>query len=340
MSTKRWLRLEQMFVDALQLPPPAREDSVARACGDDNALQREAMRLLAAHDQSGEFLATPALDVLAHSVSVGGWTLQPGQRIGVYTTLRLLGAGGSGEVWRARDDRLGRDVAIKVLLPHHSSDAEHVRRFAEEARTAGALNHPNILTVHDAGEHRGVPFLVSECLEGRSLRQRMVAGRIAVPETIAIALGIARGLAAAHTRGIIHRDLKPENTFIVDDGGAVKILDFGLATLQSSLGPPEEHEERAASGVIIGTAAYMAPEQVRDQEVDARTDLFALGVMLYMKCSRAGTVPAPEHFRDLECRAYRRSSATPDHAGGGAGAVPDRDPPAPAVTGSALSVRH
>ena len=278
MNSERWLRLEQIFVGAVDLSPSAREDAVARACAGDAVLQREAMLLLAAHDGSGGFLATPALDLLAHSVSVGGWTLQPGQRVGAYTILSLLGAGGAGEVWRARDDRLGRDVAIKVLLPHHSSDAEHIRRFAEEARSAGALNHPNILTVHDAGEHRGVPFLVSECLEGRSLRQRMEAGRIPVPETIGIALGIARGLAAAHTRGIIHRDLKPENTFIVDDGGAVKILDFGLATLQSSLG---REEDQTATGVIVGTAGYMAPEQVRDLDVDARTDLFALGVMLY-----------------------------------------------------------
>ena len=280
MSTERWLRLERMFADALQLPPPARRESVSRACAGDDLLQREAMLLLEAHDESGQFLARPALDVLAHSVSVGGWTLQPGQRMDAYTILRLLGAGGSGEVWRARDDRLGRDVAIKVLLPHHSSDAEHVRRFAEEARTAGALNHPNILTVHDVGEHRGVPFLVSECLEGRSLRQRMDAGRIPVAEATAIALGIARGLAAAHGRGIIHRDLKPENTFIVDNGG-VKILDFGLATLESSLGRFQDQQERATTGVILGTAGYMAPEQVRDEEIDARTDLFALGVILY-----------------------------------------------------------
>ena len=299
MSTERWLRLEQIFGNALQLPPSARHESVSRACAGDDALQREATLLLAAHDESGQFLARPALDLLAHSVSVGGWTLQPGQRIGAYTILRLLGAGGSGEVWRARDDRLGRDVAIKVLLPHHSSDAEHVRRFAEEARTAGALNHPNVLTVHDAGEHRGVPFLVSECLEGRSLRQRMEAGRIPVPETIGIALGIARGLAAAHTRGIIHRDLKPENTFIADDGGAVKILDFGLATLESSLERFEDQEERAATGVIVGTAGYMAPEQVRDEEVDARADLFALGVMLYEMLEGRHPFRRPSIFETL-----------------------------------------
>ncbi len=299
MSTERWLRLEQVFVDAVELPPSARHEAVSRACAGDDALQREAMLLLAAHDESGQFLARPALDVLAHSVSVGGWTLQPGQRIGAYSILRLLGAGGSGEVWRARDDRLGRDVAIKVLLPHHSSDAEHVRRFAEEARTAGALNHPNVLTVHDAGEHRGVPFLVSECLEGRSLRQRMDAGRIPVPETMGIALGIARGLAAAHARGIIHRDLKPENTFIADDGGAVKILDFGLATLESSLGRFQDQEEQAKTGVIVGTAGYMAPEQVRGEEVDARTDLFALGVMLYEMLEGRHPFRRPSIFETL-----------------------------------------
>ena len=299
MSTERWLRLEQIFAHALQLPPSARGESVSRACAGDDLLQREAMLLLDAHDESGQFLARPALDLLAHSVSVGGWTLQPGQRIDAYTILRLLGAGGSGEVWRARDDRLGRDVAIKVLLPHHSSDAEHVRRFAEEARTAGALNHPNILTVHDVGEHRGVPFLVSECLEGRSLRQRMDAGRIPASEAIGIALGIARGLAAAHTRGIIHRDLKPENTFIADTGGGVKILDFGLATLESSLGRFQDQQERATTGVIFGTAGYMAPEQVRDEEVDARTDLFALGVMLYEMLEGRHPFRRPSVFETL-----------------------------------------
>jgi serine/threonine protein kinase len=150
-------------------------------------------------------MAKTALERLAESVAADGWSLQPGERIGVYTILRRLGAGGAGEVWRARDERLGRDVAIKVLLPHFSSDPERLRRFADEARAAGALNHSNILTVYDVGEHGGIPFLVSECLEGQSLRQRIDAGPVRADEAVTIAIGIARGLAAAHARGIVHR---------------------------------------------------------------------------------------------------------------------------------------
>lgn len=280
MSTQRWQQLERIFANARQLPVQARAEFVARACGQDNGLRREAISLLAADDAPGEFMATPALDRLAQSVASEGWGLQPGDGIGAYTILRLLGAGGAGEVWRARDDRLGREVAIKILLPHFSNDADRLRRFADEARTAGALNHSNILTVYDVGEHRGIPFLVSECLEGQSLRERINAGPVPPEEAVTLALGVARGLAAAHARGIIHRDLKPENTFIRSDG-VVKILDFGLAKLQSALDGEQREGNHTMTGVIVGTAGYMAPEQVKADAVDARTDLFALGVMLY-----------------------------------------------------------
>jgi eukaryotic-like serine/threonine-protein kinase len=288
MSTERWQRLEGIFAEARQLSVEAQTEFVARACGADETLRREALSLLAADNAPGEFMAKPALDRLAQSVASDGWSLQPGERIGAYTILRLLGAGGAGEVWRARDERLGREVAIKILLPHFSSDAERLRRFAEEARTAGALNHSNILTVYDVGEHRSTPFLVSECLEGQSLRQRIDAGPVPLGEAVTVTLGVARGLAAAHAGGIVHRDLKPENIFIRSDGG-VKILDFGLAKLQSALEGPstsfraglEREGSRTMTGVIVGTAGYMAPEQVKSEHVDARTDLFALGVMLY-----------------------------------------------------------
>lgn len=280
MSTERWQRLERIFAEARQFSVEAQTEFVARACGADETLRREALSLLAADDAPGEFMAKPALDRLAQSVASEGWSLHSGERIGAYTILRLLGAGGAGEVWRARDERLGRDVAIKILLPHFSSDAERLRRFAEEARAAGALNHSNILTVYDVGEHRGIPFLVSECLEGQNLRRQMDAGPLPVEEAVAIALGCARGLAAAHARGIIHRDLKPENTFIRSDGG-VKILDFGMAKLQSALAGLPSDASQTMTGVIVGTAGYMAPEQVKGEQVDARTDLFALGVMLY-----------------------------------------------------------
>ena len=225
-------------------------------------------------------MAKPALDQLAQSVASDGWSLHPGERIGAYTILRLLGAGGTGEVWRARDERLRRDVAIKILLPHFASDPERLRRFADEARTASALNHSNILTVYDIGEHRGIPFLVSECLEGQSLRQRIDAGPVPTDEAVTVTLGVARGLAAAHAGGIVHRDLKPENIFIRSDGG-VKILDFGLAKLQSALNGLSSEPSHTMTGVIVGTAGYMAPEQVKSEHVDARADLFALGVMLY-----------------------------------------------------------
>ena len=280
MSTERWQQLERIFAEARQLPPDARPEFVARACGADDALQQEALGLLHADLASSEFMAQPALDRLAQGVASDGWGLQPGERIGAYTILKLLGAGGSGEVWRARDERLGRDVAIKILLPHVSSDAEHLRRFADEARMAGALNHANILTVYDVGEHQGIPYVVSECLEGQSLRQRLNAEPIPVQEALSIALGIAHGLAAAHARSIVHRDLKPENTFLRSDGG-VKILDFGLAKLQLSQEGVPAGTRRSLTGVIVGTAGYMAPEQVKGENVDARADLFALGVILY-----------------------------------------------------------
>jgi len=289
MNMDRWRQLDQVFVEALQLPPEARAPFVERACGEDDTLRAEALSLLVADRASGQFLTKPALDRLAEGVAGDGRSLCPGDHLGAYTVVQLLGSGGFGEVWRARDDRLARDVAIKVLVPRFSTDTERVRRFADEARAAGALNHSNILTVHDVGEHHGVPYLVSECLEGKSLRQRLESGSLALDEVMAIALGIARGLSAAHVRGIVHRDLKPENVFLKSDG-VPKILDFGLAKLQLSIddqASATSHRTTGVSvnhtmtGVIVGTAGYMAPEQVKGEQVDGRADLFALGVMLY-----------------------------------------------------------
>jgi len=276
MNQARQDQLFRIFDETRQLEADRRTEFIARACGADDELRADVVSLLEADEASGEFMIHPALDRLAQAMAEDRWTLRSGETIGPYTIVQLLGSGGSGEVWRARDERLRRDVAIKVLLPHLAGDAE--RRFAEEARTAGALNHPNILTVYDVGEHQGIAYLVSECLEGRSLRQRLDAGPIPVAQARAIALGVACGLAAAHAQSIIHRDLKPGNTFLRLDG-SVKILDFGLAKLQFSSLPTDAH--RTMTGVILGTAGYMAPEQVKGEHVDARADLFALGVMLY-----------------------------------------------------------
>ncbi|HEY6220929.1 MAG TPA: serine/threonine-protein kinase, partial [Candidatus Eisenbacteria bacterium] len=211
--------------------------------------------------------------------------LPAGTRLGPYELVSLLGKGGMGEVYRAKDDRLGRDVAIKVLPPSFASDAERLKRFEQEARAAGQLNHPNVLAIHDIGIADRTPYIVSELLEGESLRELLDSGPLPARKAAAYMLEIANGLAAAHAKGIIHRDLKPENLQILP-GGRVKILDFGIAKLtRDTDGVVDEAAQTLHSltvtGAIMGTASYMAPEQVRDQPTDQRTDIFALGAILY-----------------------------------------------------------
>src|SRR5260370_9163043 len=210
--------------------------------------------------------------------------LSSGTKLGPYEIQSPLGAGGMGEVYGARDTRLGREVAIKVLPESLTKDADRLRRFEQEARTIAALSHPNILGIHDIGTHDGAPFLVSELLEGQTLREKFEAGPLPVRRAIEYALGIAQGLAAAHEKGIVHRDLKPENVFITKDG-RVKVLDFGLAKLVS---PEESHETEVTltspatlPGMVMGTVGYMSPEQVRGDPTDARSDIFSFGAMLY-----------------------------------------------------------
>jgi eukaryotic-like serine/threonine-protein kinase len=280
MSTERWQQLDRVFIEAIQRPAAERSGFIEDACRSDAALKAEALALLAASDDSSEFMATSALEYLAKTVAAGGWSLEAGERVGVYTVLNRLGAGASGEVWRARDERLGRDVAIKIVLPHTSSDSERLRRFADEARLAGSLNHPNLLTVHDVGEHAGLPMLITECLDGQSLRRRLEAGPLPVGKAINVAFGIARGLAAAHARGVVHRDVKPENVFLRTDGD-VKILDFGLAKLLPAVASQPAAQRLTIDGLILGTPGYMAPEQVRGEPADAGADLFAVGVITY-----------------------------------------------------------
>ncbi len=210
--------------------------------------------------------------------------LAPGTGLGPYEIVAPLGAGGMGEVYRARDTRLGRDVAVKVVHPRFASDPERLSRFEKEARAAAQLNHPNILVVHDVGTQEGSPFIVSELLQGESLREKLGAP---VPSKKAVdwIIQVAQGLAAAHEKGIVHRDIKPENIFVTKDGH-VKILDFGIAKLLPSTetsGVDTETPTASATqpGTGLGTAAYMSPEQVRGRPVDARSDLFSLGVVLY-----------------------------------------------------------
>src|SRR3984885_6769980 len=208
--------------------------------------------------------------------------LTPGTKLGPYEIQSALGAGGMGEVYRARDGRLHRDVAIKVLPAAFARDLDRMRRFQQEAQAVAALNHPNILAIHDFGEHEGSPYIVTEFLEGETLRERLRLGAMPVRKAIESAEQIGRGLAAAHDKGIIHRDLKPENIFVTRDG-RVKILDFGLAKLAR----PESTADAATlasqtePGVMLGTVGYMSPEQVKAQNADQRSDLFSFGAILY-----------------------------------------------------------
>jgi tRNA A-37 threonylcarbamoyl transferase component Bud32 len=214
--------------------------------------------------------------------------LAAGTQLGPYEIVGMIGAGGMGQVYRARDPRLGRHVAIKTLLGS-GADAEGVRRFETEARAAGTLDHPNLLVVYDVGRDRGVSYIVSELLEGETLRQRLRSGPVPEGQAIEYAAQIARGLAAAHERGIVHRDLKPENLLLTRDRG-VKILDFGVAKLihtAESDSPTAVVDTVTAPGIVVGTAGYMAPEQVRGQPIDHRADIFSLGVVLHEMLSGA-----------------------------------------------------
>jgi serine/threonine protein kinase/Flp pilus assembly protein TadD len=210
----------------------------------------------------------------------------PGTRVGPYGIVSLLGAGGMGEVYRARDERIGRDVAIKVLPAEFAADPDRLRRFEQEARAAGQLNHPNILTVFDVGTHDGAPYIVTELLEGESLRERLAGGAMPVRKAVETAIQIAHGLAAAHEKGVIHRDLKPANVFVTKDGH-VKILDFGVAKLihpEVRVGPYAKTTTSGPTteaGLVVGTAGYISPEQLRGLPADHRSDIFSFGCVLY-----------------------------------------------------------
>src|SRR4051812_1927470 len=212
--------------------------------------------------------------------------IPPGTKLGPYQISSVLGVGGMGEVYRAHDTRLHRDVAIKVLPEHVARDHDRIARFEQEARATAALNHPNIVALYDVGTDRGTAYVVSELLTGATLRERLQEGRIPTRKVVEIGVGILNGVAAAHERGIVHRDLKPENVFVTDDG-TVKILDFGLAKLSHAPGPESGDNVATVTslhttpGLLLGTVGYMAPEQVRGLHADHRSDVFAFGAIAY-----------------------------------------------------------
>ncbi len=290
MKPERWQRIEQLYHAALEHDANERTAFLDAACVGDEALRGEVESLLRCDARAEHFIESPALNVAAQLRAEERTQSMIGQQLGHYKILNLLGAGGMGEVYRARDTRLSREVAIKILPAAFADHTDRLRRFEQEARAAGMLNHPNILVIYDIGTHEGAPYIVSELLEGETLREHTNGEALPVRKAIGYAQQIARGLAAAHEKGIVHRDLKPENLFVTKDG-RVKILDFGLAKLKPyrigsgvDLDAATQQQGRKPEtdpGVVLGTVGYMSPEQVRGQEADHRADIFSFGAALY-----------------------------------------------------------
>jgi serine/threonine-protein kinase len=262
MNPERWRHIRRIFQDALDRAPEERAAFVAGACAGDPALHAEVDGLLRSHAEAGDFLESPA--------ALHGPALPPGRRLGPYEVIELIDAGGMGEVYRARDTRLQRDVALKVMRPDLHADPRRLRQFESEARAAGAISDPHIVAVFDVGSEDGIPYVISELLEGETLGQRLRRGPLERDAIVAYAIQMAEGLAAAHEKGIVHRDLKPDNVFVTSRG-RVKILDFGIAKLLEDESPNE----------AVGTPGYIAPEQAEGRGVDHRVDIFALGAVLY-----------------------------------------------------------
>ncbi len=284
MRPDRWQQIDALFHAAAERAPHEREAFLDEACAGNDSLRREVESLLAA-DSAAEGVATAKLpgQVAAEMLRAEGLRLASGQSLNQYRILAPLGAGGMGEVWLAEDTRLKRKIALKLLPAQFTNDADRVRRFEQEALAVSALNHPNILTIYEIGESDRHHFLVTEFIEGQTLRQQMNDGRLPVRAVLNVATQIVSALAAAHAAGIIHRDIKPENIMVRPDG-VTKVLDFGLAKLSEPRAPtvdPAEKKASTESGVVMGTIGYMSPEQVRGQKVDHRSDIFAVGVILY-----------------------------------------------------------
>jgi serine/threonine protein kinase len=280
MTPDRHRQISQIFDDALRLPPKARPAFLDRACAEDLSLRAEVQSLLAAHDGVGEFLEHPAMDAVAKTLartSSTAMALTEGVRLGSYEVLSRIGAGGMGEVYSARDTQLGRTVALKLLRTPFTLEADRLRRFQQEARAVSALNHPNIVTIHEIGCERDLHFIAYELVEGETLRTR-IQRSLKLVEALDVAIQIVSALIAAHAAGVIHRDLKPENIMVRPDG-YVKVLDFGLAKLKEAT--PSADTGQTQTGLVMGTFGYMSPEQARGLKVDTRSDIFSFGVVLY-----------------------------------------------------------
>jgi eukaryotic-like serine/threonine-protein kinase len=301
MTPEQWHRVKEVFEAALEYAPGERSVFLGRACGGDDLLRGEVNSLLSSYEQETGFMETPAGALAAQSLAKEESAALIGQKIGHYQIIREIGRGGMGVVYLAEDINLSRrPVALKLLPTHLTTDPERLRRFEREARAASALNHPNILTIHEIGERDSRHFIVTEFIDGVTLREQMRIKELKLSEALNIAAQIASALVAAHKAGIVHRDIKPENIMIRGDG-YLKVLDFGLAKLtEHSPAVDTEAATRAMMntnpGAVMGTAGYMSPEQARGLAVDARTDIWSLGVVLYEMVTKrvpfAGETPS------------------------------------------------
>ena len=288
-----WERSKALFTAAIALDEDERERFLLENCSDDAELFSELTELLASYDESSDFLTAAAIDQFPDLSPTERPLLEAGKKLAQYEIVRPLGKGGMGEVYLARDRRLNRSVAVK-LLP--STASQNIRRFEQEVQTLSSLNHPNILTIHDFGSEGGTRFMVSEFVDGVTLSDRLSSSRLEAGESIEIALQVLAALVTAHRAGIIHRDIKPENIMIRQDG-VVKVLDFGVAKLVGSVDPTDLETSAALDpvktnpGSLIGSVGYMSPEQAAGREIDARSDLFSFGAVLYEML--AGRSPFP-----------------------------------------------
>jgi serine/threonine protein kinase len=285
MNPERWRQIDELFQAAFERAPENRQQFLEDACRDDADLRREVESLLAREEQAGSFLEPPALpNPATFSACVAG----VGRQLGPYRILSPLGAGGMGEVYRAHDSKLGRDVAIKTLPPEFARDPERLARFRREARALATLNHPNIAAIYGLEESDNVDCLVLELVEGETLAERIKRmGPLPVEKALDYARQVAEALEAAHSKGMVHRDLKPANVKVTPEG-RVKVLDFGLAKAVRGVEDDQDLSQlvtvtqlETIVGHIVGTPPYMSPEQARGKDVDSRTDIWAFGCLLY-----------------------------------------------------------
>ena len=279
-----WRQVKEIFGDALEIAPENRPLFLDKVCADDETLRREVESLLASSENGSLFMEENAVAYVADVITGGGEKLKAGKCFGHYEIVSQIGAGGMGEVYLAKDKKLDRRVAVKILNEKFSRHESNLNRFIKEAKAASSLNHPNILVIHEIGESGEVHYIVSEFVEGETLREICREKSLPLPEVLEISTQIAGALVAAHSAHIVHRDIKPENIIVRPDG-YVKILDFGLAKLieQKAIGLEDEtvQQNQTAQGVILGTVNYMSPEQAKGERVDARTDIFSLGSVVY-----------------------------------------------------------